>query len=258
MNGNINVLAFSGEYLFAGCGYYSGESNVFRTAFNDTSWTDVSTSLPSTSGVYSLAVSGTNIFAGTYDGGVYRSTDNGTTWNAINNGLKNTMVKALAVSGTNLFAGTDDGGVFLSTDNGTNWAPVNSGLTSTQIVSLEISDGYLFAGTHNGLWKRPLSEMITSVEINPTDAPTHFSLEQNYPNPFNPATTIQYSIAHSGRTQLHIYTVLRREVATLVNTVQQPGTYSVEWDASGIPSGVYFYRLQAGTYTDTKRLTLIK
>ncbi len=76
--------------------------------------------------VYCFAVSGTNIFAGA-PGGVFLSTNNGTTWTSVSTGLKNDVVSALAVSGENIFAGTN-GGVFLSTDNGTSWTSASSGL----------------------------------------------------------------------------------------------------------------------------------
>ena len=81
-----------------------------------------------------LAVSGTNLFAGT-DGGVFLSTNNGTSWTAVNTGLTNTVCLVLLPSrGTNLFAGTDGGGVFLSTNNGTSWTAVNTGLTNTYVM----------------------------------------------------------------------------------------------------------------------------
>jgi hypothetical protein len=75
--------------------------------------------------------------------------------------------------------------------------------------------------------------------------PTVFSLAQNYPNPFNPSTLIPFSVHVSGFTSLKVYDVLGREVATLVNESLTPGSYAVEWDASNVPSGVYFYRLVA-------------
>ncbi|HSL87709.1 MAG TPA: M20/M25/M40 family metallo-hydrolase, partial [Ignavibacteriaceae bacterium] len=90
-----------------------------------------------------------------------------------------------------------------------------------------------------------------------------FILEQNYPNPFNPTTTIKYSIPDVGTglapsVQLKIYDVLGKEIATLVNEEKQPGVYEVVFDASNLPSGTYFYRLQAGETTETKKLSLIK
>jgi len=100
--------------------------------------------------IHCLAVSGDNLFAGTYNGGVFLSTNGGASWTEVNTGLTNTNIWALVVSGTHLFAGTADG-VFLSTDNGTNWTPVNTGLTSTDVRSLVVKDGYLFAGTVFGV-----------------------------------------------------------------------------------------------------------
>jgi len=88
--------------------------------------------------------------------------------------------------------------------------------------------------------------------------PLTYELFQNYPNPFNPATTIQYSVPGTQYVSLKIYDVLGREVATLLDDTKQPGIYSVMWDARGFSSGVYFYRLRAGGYVDTKKLILVK
>ena len=92
--------------------------------------------------------------------------------------------------------------------------------------------------------------------------PKEFALQQNYPNPFNPTTNFQYSIASAGGgsqlTILKVYDILGREVATLVNEVKQPGEYSVTWDASNEPSGVYICRLSAGSFTEVRKLLLLK
>jgi hypothetical protein len=104
-----------------------------------------------------------------------------------------------------------------------------------------------------------LSSSITSVAGRPPSAePTAFRLYQNYPNPFNPVTNFKFTIVNSQLTILKVYDVLGREVATLVNEVKQPGAYAVQWDASGVASGVYFYRLQAGGFVQTKKLLLLK
>src|ERR1041385_9429238 len=108
----------------------------------------VQTNGPYGGDVSSFAISGTKIFAGTYGGGVYLSTNNGTSWTAVDSGLTNLYVQDLAVSGTNLFAGTANGGVFLSTDNGTSWGPVNSGLTALNVGALASGgSGGLFAAS---------------------------------------------------------------------------------------------------------------
>jgi hypothetical protein len=88
--------------------------------------------------------------------------------------------------------------------------------------------------------------------------PAEYSLAQNYPNPFNPVTSIRYTVAGDVRTELTVYNVLGQEVVTLVDGVKAPGAYTVEWDASDLASGVYFYRLTAGDYTATRRMVLMK
>jgi hypothetical protein len=197
-------------------------------------------------GVSALIVSGTNLFAGTGSGGVFLSTNYGTIWTAVNSGLTSNYVRAFAVSGTNLFAGTY-GGVFLSTNNGTSWTAVNTGLTGYgfYVSALAVSGTNLFAGTDSGgVWRRPLSEMITSVRQNATEMPTNFQLQQNYPNPFNPSTTIVFSLPHTSYVTLKIFNTLGQEIATLINQQQDAGWQQVKWNAN-VSSGDYFYRLEA-------------
>jgi len=101
--------------------------------------------------------------------------------------------------------------------------------------------------------------MFTKVEKDETAGiPTSFALHQNYPNPFNPMTTITYDIPVRANVKLVVYNILGQEVATLVNEVQEPGRYNVKFDASGLPSGVYFYKLEAGKYVDVKKMVLVK
>jgi len=82
--------------------------------------------------------------------------------------------------------------------------------------------------------------------------PLSYQLEQNYPNPFNPATRIEFSIADTRLVTLKVYDMLGKEVAVLAHTTLNPGIYAIPWDASKLPSGVYFYRLQAGQFVQTK------
>jgi len=208
--------------------------------------------------VLSFAVSGTNLFAGT-GGGVFLSTNNGTSWTEVNSGLTNPDVLALAVSGTNLLAGTNGGGVFLSTNNGTSWTEVNSGLTTPHVKALAVSGTNLFAGTYGGgVWRRTLSEMITSMERLSTELPTNFGLGQNYPNPFNPSTTIPFSVPSKAFVSLKVFDTLGREVSSLVSEELSAGTHSRQWSAVGLASGIYFYRLQAGSFVETRSLLLLR
>jgi hypothetical protein len=101
--------------------------------------------------------------------------------------------------------------------------------------------------------------IATDVENPPSpERLTRFALDQNFPNPFNPATEISYQLSAFSRVTLKVYDLLGREVASLVNDKKVPGKYSAIWNASGMPSGVYFYRLQTGTYTETKKMLLLK
>jgi hypothetical protein len=85
-----------------------------------------------------------------------------------------------------------------------------------------------------------------------------FALRQNYPNPFNPSTTIGYELPHASRVSLKIYNVLGQEVATLVNEEKPAGVHEVRFDGSGLSSGVYFYRLRAGDFVQSKKLVVLK
>jgi len=111
--------------------------------------------------IWALAVSGTSLFAGTYRGGVFLSTNNGKSWTAASSGLpKNTEINCLGASGTYLFAGTDEG-VFLSTNDGKSWTVVNKGLPeNTEVNCLAVSGTNLLAGIdEGGVWRLPLSEV---------------------------------------------------------------------------------------------------
>jgi len=88
--------------------------------------------------------------------------------------------------------------------------------------------------------------------------PTNFSLEQNFPNPFNPATTISYSLPLKSQVELVIYNTLGESVMQLVNEEKEAGRYSVEFNATSLPSGIYFYSIQAGTFIETKKMVLMK
>jgi hypothetical protein len=107
--------------------------------------------------------------------------------------------------------------------------------------------------------------MVTGFETISTEVPTQCVLEQNYPNPFNPLTLIKYTIGGprgwglgTRDVSLIAYDVLGREVAVLVNERKAPGNYEVRFDASGLSSGVYFYALTAGVFSQTRKMLVVK
>ena len=247
-------FAISGKNIYAGTdgGY------VYLSTDNGGSWRVVLTG----GAFYALTVSGADIFAActAHSGGthIYLSTDNGASWTVSDSGLAGVSVHSFVVSGDNIFAGTDGAGIYISANHGTNWRAVNSGLQEELVFNDLICSGTdLFAATSAGVWRRPISEM-TNVKTSHVEIPTTFSLLQNYPNPFNPATTISFNLSSKVFVSVMVFDIVGREVATIVSEEMRAGQYSRQWDASKQSSGVYFCRLQAGAFTETKKLVLLK
>lgn len=108
------------------------------------------------------------------------------------------------------------------------------------------------------MWLRVPVSLITSVGQTGGQVPDAYSLGQNYPNPFNPSTTIHFSVPKEGFVTLKVYNIMGQEVTTLVNEVRQPGTHEVTLDAAGLSSGIYFYRLSAPGFDQTRKLVLLR
>jgi hypothetical protein len=104
-----------------------------------------------------------------------------------------------------------------------------------------------------------IPDNMTSVrEIGTAVQPLNYTLEQNYPNPFNPSTRIKFQIPISNQVTLKVFDVLGREVKALVNEEMKAGSYETTFDAKGLASGVYYYRIQAGNFVETKKLMLLR
>lgn len=98
----------------------------------------------------------------------------------------------------------------------------------------------------------------TQIDPVSVNAPESIRLEQNYPNPFNPVTRLEFGISKLGFVSLKVYDILGKEVKALVNEIRPAGTYSVSFDGSNLSSGVYYYRLESGRFTEVKRMVLLK
>jgi len=253
---NMTAIAVSGKNLWAAPSW--GGGLLYRSTDYGLTWIQGSLG-PAAGNIMSLMAAGGNVFAGTLGTGIYCSTDSGATWAPSDSGLSNQTVYTFAVSGRDIFAGTADG-IFLSTNAGESWKAVNEGLApGTTVNCFTLAGGTLFAGTsNNGVWRRPLSEMTTSVSTQSGEWPTGFRLEQNYPNPFNPTTTIRYGLPGKAHVILCIHNTLGQKMATLVNETQEAGYHDVRFDGRGLASGVYFYRLSAGNYQETKKLLIVR
>ncbi|CAF4560594.1 unnamed protein product [Rotaria sp. Silwood1] len=133
---------------------------------------------------------------------------------------------------------------------------------SSPVVDTLFSTGLASAGGQNGSWnwndKRVKVYTVSGVEPNSNIVPDKYSLKQNFPNPFNPSTTIIYSIKNSGKVNLKVYDSKGRIVSELVNNNQTKGEYKVDFDASTLASGVYYYTLNTKDFSETKSMVLIK
>jgi len=199
---------------------------------------------------YLIAVSG---FLPPY-GGIFRSTDRGASWVRVFNGASSWW--GLGVNRDGLFfAGARSDGVYRSNVQGLDWTLAGDPAADVQAITFDLH-GRMFLGTSDGVFRS--RELTTDIDENGVTLPLTCALEQNYPNPFNPTTTIQFSLPVQSHVVLKVYNVIGEEVATLVDETQEAGFKSVVVDAGKLASGVYYYRIQAGNFGETKRLLLLK
>ncbi|MGF1671878.1 MAG: T9SS type A sorting domain-containing protein, partial [Balneolaceae bacterium] len=194
---------------------------------------------------------------------------NGENWEPLGNGL-NFSVSALEVHNDYLFAG----GNFSKSGNidvlgiarwdGAEWNPVGSGLLgfARSLHSdgnlLHIGGRFRMAGNKPAFNYTTWGQLATSVDEEELSLPAAFELFQNYPNPFNPTTVIQFNLPQQDNVSLEIFNSIGQSVARLVNGPRQAGIHQVQFNASGLSSGVYFYRLKTNNFAETKKLTIIK
>jgi len=193
------------------------------------------------------------------DNGIHKSTDGGNSWNNI---LSTSSFSAIEIDSQHpdtIYAGSPQGELYRSVDGGGSWEVYNNTFTNQEIMGvhkLQDSDT-LIASARDGVFKVYDSYVLDVREDDPK-IPAGFAMEQNYPNPFNPTTTIRFCVGTYGHTSLRVFDVQGREVATLVNEEKDAGSYQVQFDGTGLSSGVYYYRLQAGGFSLTKKLLLLR
>ena len=241
---------------------------------------------------------GTNMWFGTNSTKVYHSTDLGLTWtgtattgtlntyalqfNSVTNGMAGgtAMVKSTD-GGTTYTAATSPGtsgningmdgkdndwwsirtgtDIYRTTNQGTTWTSAYT-VAGAAFNDIDLADGLGGCPTGWAVGTGTIVKMSTTTGISSYagEVPTTYLLNQNYPNPFNPTTNINFSIPKTGFVTLKIYNTVGMEVATLVNETKTAGNYIVGFNASNLPSGAYFYRIETGNYTDTKKMLLLK
>jgi hypothetical protein len=249
--------------------YQTSRGNVFRTTNGGTDWTNITGILPDLF-PSDIAVDPLNddivyiTFYGFGSGHVFKSTDGGDNWIDKSDNLPDIPVPAVIVDPNNtndIYIGTDIG-VYVSTDGGGNWQDFSDGLPDgVQGMDLNICrvNNVLRVMTHgNGAYERKLlSTIVTNSNTDPVTV-VNYNLEQNYPNPFNPNTNIQFAIPQSSFVQLEVFNALGEKIDVLVSEQLSAGTYNFDWNAEGMTSGIYFYKLQTNGFVEAKKMILMK
>jgi hypothetical protein len=145
-----------------------------------------------------------------------------------------------------------------STDSGTTWERFNIPGMNGNCYTIVAHEGDLYVGCNYApVYKRPVDEVLVGVGPG-SSIPRAYELLPNYPNPFNPTTVVSYQLPATSDVRLSVYDLLGREVAVLVNGKEAPGKYEVTFDARNLASGMYLYRLTAGSFGETKKMFLVK
>ncbi len=344
----FSIVTKPNNLVFAGT-YHNG---VFRSTDNGNSFTF--SGIPNGQ-VYTLLVDSYGYIYAGCSPNIYRSTDDGLTWDIHNQGMGVTTVRDLTLFNEDTILAATTSGFYYSADQANNWTQLNEGLTTNFLSALAVDNtNQIYSGTPSGVfklfgeipvelvsfnaffddqfirltwqtatetnnqgfaierkhnfgdWQRigfvegtgtttetqsysfvdddveagKYQYRLKQIDYNGTyeyseiieveiAAPAKFSLEQNYPNPFNPSTKIKFTVAESplpggdGRgglqhVKLVVYDILGNEVATLVNEEKPAGEYEVEFNATGLPSGIYFYQIKAGSFIQTKKMILLR
>jgi hypothetical protein len=349
------LFDYKGESVIS-AGYYwymnalrLDNSDVYLSTDNGVSWTDLGIApvFISYCHVLSLCLNGNILLGGppvwVYEGGLFLSTDTCNTWTKVSTIIPQS---GLSIETGGTLVGTDSLGVFLFSDDGDSIGSFNEGLTTLDVHTFTTdNNGYVYVGTDNGVWRRPLSEILpvelisftatsngkevilnwsTATELNnlgfeiqrSTEGKEFFTvgfvnghgttteqrnysyadknlyngkyyyrlkqvdydgsfeysevvevewrafnsylLDQNYPNPFNPTTTIGFGLQNKSNVKITILNAIGEEVAEILNEERDAGYHQVEFNATYLPSGVYFYQLKAGSFAQTKKMLLLK
>jgi hypothetical protein len=273
IGGFSSCICAAGEKILIGV--QVGSPETYYTLDNGMTWESRSMSAQMPGDLVFLRYADGQLFAGGFTG-LHLSTDLGNSWTAQ---YSNTITPEGKMVGLGIFrdvvsykqtliAAVDFNSIQLSRDNGRSWTSYNEGLISDWTFSaLAVRSPNVWALTRffGNAYRCSLAELVTGVEKNSHVLPDEYSLHQNYPNPFNPGTTIGYSLPKTANVSLRVFNALGQEVASLVNEQKSAGTYQLQWNAN-VPSGIYFYRLQAGDastgsargFVETKKMILLK
>jgi len=255
------------DFVDINTGYFfsSGESpqKLYKTLNSGLDWAVINDT------IYCAVIKGydENIFLGEdTDGTIYRTLDGGQNWESLNWNILGWALDLEFTPGnpSKVWCGSD--AVFFSSDTGKTWVEEFDVMYTGfyDVVFTDENSGWIYGGgggtlTHIFRTTNGGVGGLVSVDEN-TSAyfPSEFILLQNYPNPFNPVTIIKYKIPELSFITLKVFDVLGNEIATLVREEKPTGTYEFEFNGIALPSGIYFYRLQTGSFIETRKMVLLK
>ncbi|MGV8017399.1 MAG: T9SS type A sorting domain-containing protein [Ignavibacteria bacterium] len=246
----IYALVSFGDTVFTGT-----STGVFYSINGGGNWNNINSGI--SGAVYCLMKNSSFVYAGTSSSGVYKTSNLGVNWIHINSGLPSNAVRGICSQGGKIFAATYGGGIYYSINEGTNWYASNTGLSQLVCYNIKPFQEFLYCGTTTGIFRRPEGEFTYITRID-NKIINKFKLLDNYPNPFNPSTSLEYEIPEVCFVTLGIYDIRGKEILTLINEKQHKGRYSVSFNAEGLNSGVYFYRLMTEKFCLTKKMVLLK
>ena len=266
--GTVFAVAASGTRAYAAvtAGSFM-TTGIYRSTNSGLSW--IYTGVGGASNFVTMTASGTTALVGDLIDGLFRSTDAGVSWSSVVGIPIDTGVFALASVGSDFYAGTEGeaAGVYRSTNGGSIWLPDNAGLESnTDVQAIAANSQFLFAGTfQKAVWRRPLAATgvdLADVGESRLGAPdgsdgAAIHLTQNAPNPFRGSTAISYRVAGGEPAELTVFDTSGRVVARrLLGAVA--GDARFVFHAEGLPAGAYLYRIDAGTHSATRKMTILR
>jgi hypothetical protein len=198
---------------------------------------------------------------------LYKSVNGGNSWSFLMNTQLQQPINSLCwATGTSnwYFCSNEDfNQIKKSTNDGVTWNPMALSIGTDQVMSMDVikqgENVFGYAVTLNGRILRLVDSVsVIGIHNNNTEIPDDYSLQQNYPNPFNPSTNISFQLPENGLVNISIYDINGKLVEELINKSLSAGNHLIDWNAINYPSGIYFYRISAGNFTDVKKMILVK
>ncbi|NOX18240.1 MAG: T9SS type A sorting domain-containing protein, partial [Chlorobi bacterium] len=262
----IDVAPTNSNYIYVG----SDDSHVWVTKNGGAEWNDISSDLPERwatrvkadpQNEERVVVSFSGLKWRDPQPHLFLSENAGDTWTDIGGNLPDAPINAVAIDPYNqdiIYIGNDVG-AFVTFNSGADWEILGNGMPSVSVYDLKIhpTEYYLVAGTFGRSMYKIDLHSVTEISSNETEI-SEFKLEQNYPNPFNPTTQISYSLGKEEEIKLTVYDITGRVVKILANERRSKGNYKVVFNAVGLSSGIYIYTLETESFTNSRKMILLK